>query len=100
MLRGAPWWPLDAIEADVERARQEFRRRRLGEPLQRYLNAFDLAEPEVERLVSHLESLVAGGSAAEADLRALCVAEAQDTPMAVFWSHRLDDLKAFVEAAR
>ena len=28
------------------------------------------------------------------------VAEAQDTPMVVFWSHRLDDLKAFVVAAR
>ena len=28
------------------------------------------------------------------------VTEAQDTPMLVFWSHRLDDLKAFVETAR
>jgi len=28
------------------------------------------------------------------------VAEAQDTPMAVFWSHRLDDLRDFLETAR
>ena len=76
LLRGTPWWALAAIEADVELARQEFRRRRLGEPLQRYLSAFDLAEPEVERLVSQLESLLAGGSAAEADLRALWASEA------------------------
>ena len=26
--------------------------------------------------------------------------EAQDTPMLIFWSHRLDDLKQFVEATR
>ena len=70
-LRGAPWWSLAAMESDVELARQEFRSRRLGEPLQRYLSAFDLAEPEVERLVSQLEGLLAGGSAAEAKLGAL-----------------------------
>jgi hypothetical protein len=28
------------------------------------------------------------------------VAEAQDTPMLVFWGHRLDDLKDFISAAR
>jgi hypothetical protein len=28
------------------------------------------------------------------------VAEAQDTPMVIFWGHRLDDLKSFIEAAR
>ena len=27
------------------------------------------------------------------------VAEAQDTPMLIFWSHRLDDLRDFVRAA-
>ncbi len=31
--------------------------------------------------------------------KARCVAEAQDTPMAVFWSHRLDDLRRFIAAA-
>lgn len=35
LLRGASWWSLAEIEADIERARQEFRRRRLGEPLHR-----------------------------------------------------------------
>ena len=32
--------------------------------------------------------------------KARYVAEAQDTPMAVFWGHRLDDLKSFLAAAR
>ena len=26
--------------------------------------------------------------------------EAQETPMLIFWGHRLDDLKQFVEASR
>ena len=28
------------------------------------------------------------------------VAEAQATPMLIFWGHRLDDLRTFVEATR
>jgi hypothetical protein len=31
--------------------------------------------------------------------KARSVAEAQDTPMAIFWSHRLDDLREFVAGA-
>ena len=99
LLRGAPWWPLDAIEVDVELARQEFRRRRLGEPLQRYLSAFDLAQPEVERLVSGLESLLAGGSAAEADLRALWASDAGRTAFRYLGAPPIsdDDLETLAE---
>ena len=54
-LRGVRRWTDEQIQADVDAARQDFRRRRMGEPLQRYLGAFDLAQPEVNRLTLQLE---------------------------------------------
>ena len=68
-------WELDQIEPDVALARKDFRSRRLGEPLQRYLSAFDLAQPEVDRLTRVLERVLAGGPVAETELRKLWSSE-------------------------
>ncbi len=98
-LRGAPWWSLAEIEADVAQSRQEFRRRRLGEPLQRYLSAFDLAEPDVVRLVSKLEDMLAGGAGTEADLRALWSSERGRTAFRYLGAPPIsdDDLETLAE---
>jgi hypothetical protein len=52
--RGARRWSADEIAADVALAAAEFRRRRLGEPLARYLEAFDAAAPAVQTLLGQL----------------------------------------------
>ena len=99
LLRGAPHWTRAEIEADVARARQDFRLRRLGEPLQRYLSAFDVAEPEVRALVAQLEALLAGGAAAEAGLRALWSADAGRTAFRYLGAPPIsdDDLQTLAE---
>ncbi len=98
-LRGAPWWSLAEIEADVAQSRQEFRRRRLGEPLQRYLSAFDLAEPDVVRMVSKLEDMLAGGAGTEADLRALWSSDSGRTAFRYLGAPPIsdDDLETLAE---
>lgn len=57
-------WTTAQIEADVVSSRADFRKRRLGEPLQRYLDAFDGLAPAVQPLVNALrETLTAEPSA-------------------------------------
>ncbi len=70
-LHGVRLWSADEVAADVGAARAEFRARRLGEPLQRYLDAFDAAEPAVAKLIAEVEAVLAGGVAAQAGLREL-----------------------------
>ncbi|MDP1648820.1 MAG: XamI family restriction endonuclease [Rubrivivax sp.] len=59
-LAGVRWWSLAEIEADAAASRAEFRRRRLGEPLARYLQSFDAAQPVVKHWIGEIESLFAG----------------------------------------
>ena len=98
-LSGVRVWSAQEIEIDVAAARQEFRLRRLGEPLQRYLNAFDVAETEVVRLMSDLEDLLAGGPAAEARLRALWGSEQGRTAFRYLGAPPIseDDLETLAE---
>jgi len=98
-LKGVPWWSLQQIEADVDLARQDFRRRRLGEPLQRYLNAFDLVEPDVKRLASQIDKLLAGGPDAEAALRVLWATDTGRTAFRYLGAPPIsdDDLETLAE---
>ena len=170
------WTPAETA-LDVERASVDFRSRRLGEPLGRYLAAFDAALPHHAALIGRITALLessdpqswgelwstdAGRTAfrylgadnadvvirlddgrllaieckgsnsainsrkrlnkeAAQNARAWLgrfgdqvvpavalqgvfkdryVLEAQDTPMVVFWSHRLEDVQRLMEQAR
>ncbi|MGH8576104.1 MAG: hypothetical protein ACREXX_04255 [Gammaproteobacteria bacterium] len=62
-FRGVQRWTLPEIEADVAIARADFRARRLGEPLVRYLAAFDAAHPRLRQLVGEIDRVLAGGPA-------------------------------------
>ncbi len=52
-------------------SRGEFRARRLGEPLQRYLDAFDTASPVIAPLVAQLAALLQGSPNVSGELRKL-----------------------------
>ncbi len=68
---GARRWSLAEIDSDVDTSKAEFRERRLGEPLQRYLDAYDAAHPVLAPLIDGLESAMANGSAPRDFLRGL-----------------------------
>ena len=75
-LLGVRVWSLAEIEADAAVSRDEFRRRRLGEPLARYLDAFDAALPTVEQWVGELEAVFGRPDAGAERLRVLLGSEA------------------------
>ncbi len=56
---GVRRWTLLEIEADVATARADFRMRRLGEPLARYLAAFDATHPRLRQLVGEIDRVLA-----------------------------------------
>lgn len=58
--RGAQRWSEEHVAADVAQASADFRARRLGEPLSRYLAAFDSALPHNEAMIGRLIELLAG----------------------------------------
>ena len=121
--RSARFWQPAEVAAGVAAARQEFRSRRLGEPLARYLAAFDdgrLLAIECKGSNSEINSRKRLNKEAAQNARAWLsgfggqvvptvalqgvfkdrqVIEAQDTPMFNFWAHRLDDLCHFIRAA-
>ena len=57
--RHARYWQAGEVAADVGAARNEFRSRRLGEPLARYLAAFDDAQAVHAELIAGLEGALA-----------------------------------------
>jgi hypothetical protein len=57
-LRGVRRWSDSELEADARTAAAEFRRRRMAEPLQRYLGAFDDARPAVAAWVEVLDDVL------------------------------------------
>jgi len=99
-LPGARRWTAEEVEADAAEARAEFRNRRLGEPLTRYLAEFDAAEPLVARLVEDLDVLLAGGPSAAARLRELWGTEAGRTAFRYLGAPPIseDDLETLAEA--
>ncbi len=98
-LPGTRWWTEAEIERDTGDAREEFRRRRLGEPLQRYLTAFEATEPEVADLLAGLDKLLAGGPDAEARLQALWASEIGRTAFRYLGAPPIseDDLETLAE---
>jgi hypothetical protein len=98
-LHGVRVWSNGEVAADVDAARREFRARRLGEPLHRYLDAFDAAEPVVAQLIADIEVLLAGGAPAEAGLRALWGSEPGRTAFRYLGAPPIsdDDLKTLAE---
>lgn len=100
-LQGVRVWSTQEVAADVDEARADFRARRLGEPLHRYLDAFDAAEPAVARLVADVEAVLAGGAAAQADLRELWGSEHGRTAFRYLGAPPIsdDDLKTLAEVA-
>lgn len=55
----APHWTGNQIVRDAEIAREDFRRRRMGEPLQKYLEAFARLEKASARIIGGLGALLA-----------------------------------------
>lgn len=55
--KGARKWSTEEIAADVILSREEFRRRRFGEPMDRYLAAFKSLEKANQKLISQLPRL-------------------------------------------
>ncbi len=95
--RSARQWTHDDVVADVARAAQDFRARRLGEPLERYLGAFDAAKPQHEALVASLNAVLAGDDAAL--LRTLWATEAGKTGFRYLGAPpiSMDDLETLAE---
>jgi hypothetical protein len=99
-LAGVRRWTAAEIEADALAARAEFRSRRLGEPLSRYLAEFDAAQPVVAGLVGDVESLLGGGPGMEARLRELLRTETGRTAFRYLGAPPIseDDLETLAEA--
>lgn len=74
-LAGVRVWSATEVEADAAAARAEFRQRRLGEPLARYLEAYDKAHPGVERWIAELGTVFDDNAMARARLKALLATE-------------------------
>lgn len=93
-------WSLAEIERDSADARGDFRQRRLGEPLARYLDAFDVAQPAVAVWVSQLERLLAEDPQAEAAVTKLLTDETGRTAFRYLGAPPIseDDLETLSEA--
>lgn len=93
------WTPQD-IEAEVIAARNEFRARRLGEPVDRYLAAYDASLPHAEVLIGDLQSALAGGAAGGELLKRLWATEAGRTAFRYLGAPPIseDDLETLAEA--
>ena len=77
--RHARFWQAAEVAADVAAARNEFRSRRLGEPLARYLAAFDAAQAVHAELIAGLEGALALDAAGVALLARLWATDAGRT---------------------
>lgn len=99
MLRGVRAWTLEELQADAALASAEFRRRRMAEPLQRYLGEFDAAKPDVDRWVAAIGPVLAGDPAAAALLREGLASEAGRTVFRYLGAPPIseDDLQTLAE---
>lgn len=85
---------------DASASRADFRSRRLGEPLARYLAAFDAVDPVLVPLIERLESALDPSPAATALLADLCRSELGRTAFRYLGAPPIsdDDLKTLAEA--
>ena len=68
---GIPRWTPEQLKADVIVARNDFRARRLGEPAERYLAAYDASYPHLLALIGELKAALKGGADSSQLLRQL-----------------------------
>jgi Holliday junction resolvase len=95
-------WTAEELSADAVAARAEFRARRLGEPLARYLDAFDACREGNVALISSLGALLDEDSARSGELiRALWSTEAGRTAFRYLGAPPIsqDDLETLAETA-
>ena len=99
-LAGVRVWTADEITADAAEARGEFRARRLGEPMARYIESFDTAYPELTRLMGEMKTLLAGGAGVQARIAELWRTEAGRTAFRYLGAPPIseDDLETLAEA--
>lgn len=97
---GVPHWSPQEIEADITAARNEFRARRLGEPVDRYLTAFDASLPHSSALIADLRVVLAGGVASAELLKRLWATDAGRTAFRYLGAPPIseDDLETLAEA--
>ena len=102
----ANWSPAE-IEIECARARGDFRLRRLDAPKIDYENEINSRKRLNKEVVknangwtSNFGKLVIAGAVLRGVFKPQYVISAQETPVAIFWGHRLSDLAAFVRAAR
>lgn len=94
----ARWTPED-IESDALAARSDFRARRLGEPADRYLAAFDASLPHHEALIGELRAALAGGARGSELLARLWASDAGRTAFRYLGASPIseDDLETLAE---
>ena len=99
-LVGVRVWTADEINADTAEARQEFRTRRLGEPMARYIESFDATYPELAQLMGDVDGLLAGGPKVQARLTELWRTDAGRTAFRYLGAPPIseDDLETLAEA--
>lgn len=97
---GIPRWTPAQIEADALAARNEFRARRLGEPVERYLRAFDASRPHHSALIGELRAALAGGAGSAELFERLWATEAGRTAFRYLGAPPIseDDLETLAEA--
>ena len=98
--RHARFWQAAEVAADVAAPRDEFRSRRLGEPLARYLAAFDAAQTVQTELISGLEGALALDPSGVALLARLWATDAGRTAYRYLAAPPIseDDLETLAEA--
>jgi hypothetical protein len=69
--KGARFWEKHEIVADAQAAREQFRQRRFGEPMEKYLAAFVELERANQQVIGSLNALV--GDPVNPSLIANCV---------------------------
>ena len=96
----AHFWTAGDVAADVAAARADFRVRRLGEPLARYLAAFDEARPQHAELIEGLEAVLAQDETGLALLKKLWTSDAGRTAYRYLSAPPIseDDLETLAEA--
>jgi len=97
---GARRWSIGEIESDVAASRADFRQRRLGEPLQRYLDAFDAVEPVLKPLMANMQEILSGELSAQGLLCELWQSEVGRTAFRYLGAPPIsdDDLQTLAEA--
>lgn len=96
---GARRWTIEELARDAAASRSEFRSRRLGEPLARYLDEFDQVAPAVVPLIAELDAVLAGGQPGTELLAALWPSEAGRTAFRYLGAPPIskDDLETLAE---